>query len=233
MAPKTNGSALSQAQEALAATNTQIAKLIRDREASLLEGDDAMLDVFDNEIDVQERLARRHSLRIRALEVRAEQDERERVAKRKGALIGRIEKKLSESDALVSELETLVTRMDRVFQQLISLREETLAAWPWSTVDQDACILTPAAIRTALQHELYRQGSRPFIGGSEFAPIQVSLTGREGARSIDAAACLVDPLSVVLQRGNQYASRVLRGGTVPAPEPPAPSPAREEAPAHV
>jgi hypothetical protein len=62
---KANGTAsLAAEQQALAVTNDQIAELSRSREQQLLAGDEEAIDRLDGELDMLERIAKRHGDRM-------------------------------------------------------------------------------------------------------------------------------------------------------------------------
>jgi hypothetical protein len=141
-----NGSAApEEAWQALADTNSRIQKLSSEREGLLLANDDSAVDAIDVELTELERLARRDGDRVLLLELQSKRDEAERVAARRQALIGRVEKKLHESNAAALELQHHVEQADAAFRKIVKLRLECAAAWPWNTIDQNACVLTPAA----------------------------------------------------------------------------------------
>jgi hypothetical protein len=228
---KVNGAtAVAAEQQALAIVNDRIGEISRLREQQLLSGDENAIDALEGELELLERVAKRHGDRIKALGVQAALEEAAAVAKRKAALIERIVKKLvvSVGDA-GKEVERLVGELDAAFQKLVLLREECAAAWPFDTVALTACCLTGASIRTALQHEIFRH-ARPFVGGGEFASPVVSLPGGVPSDIVTRRPDLVDPLSDVLRRANDHAIAIMRGATTALPEPLAPSPAEEHRP---
>jgi hypothetical protein len=218
MAPrqKVNG-LLEEERQALAATNTRIEAISRSREEQLLTGDEDAIDRLDMELGTLGRLAKRHGDRVRLLEIAAKQEEAERVAKRKRELIERIERKLAASNDVAVEIQNLVGQLDKAFQKLVALRLDCAAAWPFDTNALNACALTGASVQNFLRHELYRQGARPFVGGHEFAPMEVSLPGGRAPDVLTRQPELVTPLVEVLRAASDHASQIMRGAIVAAP----------------
>jgi hypothetical protein len=149
---------------------------------------------------------------------RARQQEAERIAREQSALIERIEKKAAERDKLGAELAAAVKIMDEAFRKLITLGRDIAAAWPLGVHDGPACVLTPGAITRALQHEIFRVGSRPhLLGGQDQPDALVHLPGgMSPTLEFINQPNKVTPLVETLAQASRYLSQSMRSGKVTA-----------------
>jgi hypothetical protein len=150
---------------------------------------------------------------------RARQQEAERIAREQSALIERIEKKAAERDKLGAELAAAVKIMDEAFRKLITLGRDIAAAWPLGVHDGSACVLTPGAITRALQHEIFRVGSRPhLLGGQDQPDALVHLPGgMSPTLEFINQPDKVTPLVETLAQASRYLSEIMRTGKATAP----------------
>jgi|RhiMetdeSRZDD1v2_1073273.scaffolds.fasta_scaffold724841_1 hypothetical protein len=167
MARQKNGAAaLEDSKQLFADTNTQVEKL-RDRRADELRGaaNNGELDKLDAEIQRLELLASRHAERIKLLEAEAAEAEAQRQVREKEQLIERIEKKANAREAATREIAEGIAKADAGLRKLLETARDLQAAWPWSAHDLPAILVSPSAITVAIQHELFRIGARPLLGG--------------------------------------------------------------------
>jgi len=216
---KGNGAASLEAeQQALAVTNNRIAEASRKREQLLLGDDEAAIDRADSELGMLGRMAKRSADRIKLLEVEAQRQEAQAVAKRRISLIQRIEKQLNTSaDVFAVEIQNVIAQFEKSFQQLVAARAKILPAWNWSTEAQEACCLSGSSIRRLIEFELYRQSGKVFTGGSDWEPVQMSLPGSRPPDLVTRMPHAVKPLAETLREANAHASKILRNGELAAP----------------
>jgi hypothetical protein len=218
MAKPTTTDRLSAARAELDAINRQRAELAGKRNAALLADDDRIAVKLASQIDDLRSLARGHEDKIKLLEDEAARELAERQVKEKAALIGRIEKKLAERDRAGAELAAAVKIMDDAFRKLIALGRDITAAWPLGPHDPAACILSPGAITRALQHEIFRVGSRPhLLGGQDKPDNLVHLPGgMSPAINLINSPDRVMPLIEVLAQATRHASATMHTGKAAA-----------------
>jgi hypothetical protein len=147
-------------------TQRQIDEVRRQR-ADELRGaaDNGELDKLDAEIQRLELLANRHAERIKLLEVAAAEAEAERRVKEKESLIERNEKTANAREAAALEIAEGIAKADVGLRKLLETARDLQASWPWQAHDLPAILVAPSAIVTAIQHELFRIGARPLLGG--------------------------------------------------------------------
>jgi len=167
----------------------------------------------DESVKLAQGEVRRLELALRSAEEQA-RAAADRVAKERTAKqIERIEALAAERDATGAELAVAVKILDETFRKLLALGREITAAWPLGTHDGSSCILTPGSITRALQHEIFRVGSRPRMLGGQDEPD--ALTHLPGGMSptlefINAPNKVV-PLVDVLTQASRHLSEILRG----------------------
>jgi hypothetical protein len=183
--------------------------------------DDRELLRLDAQIEEAERLARTHRDRVRLLEGRAAQEERERVAVRRRDLIERNAKKLAERDSAGAELQKTLATADAQFRKLIELTTEVAMAWSWEAPQIHAAALSPATIKTLVAHEIFRVGARPFLGGRPGeSPQQDFPGGQSPSLQLRGQPEKITPLADALREASTFAGRVMRGEIVtPQPAP--------------
>jgi hypothetical protein len=168
----------------------------------------------DESVKLAQGEVRRLELALRSAEEQA-RAAADRVAKERTAKqIERIEALAAERDATGAELAVAVKILDETFRKLLALGREITAAWPLGTHDGSSCILTPGSITRALQHEIFRVGSRPRMLGGQDEPD--ALTHLPGGMSptlefINAPNKVV-PLVDVLTQASRHLSEILRTG---------------------
>jgi hypothetical protein len=225
--------ALDRARSTLAEINARSAEATAKRKARLLAGDSAIsIGKLDAEITDLQRAAGTEVDRIRLLEVEAQREEAETVAKRRSALTERFAAKLAEADALADALQADLARVEKTFRQIIKLRETARAAWPIGDSHHNAVAETPegaamsgGAVAALLKYELYRIGARPFLGGHPGARGEVAFPG--GAcpdLRWQMAPEKIVPFGTALRNASRFAVDAMRGKLDPLVAlPPAPS----------
>jgi hypothetical protein len=164
---------------------------------------------------VRDEIARL-KLALVAAQERARQADAERVAKARAANIQRVEALLAKRDQVGAELAAAVKIVDEMFRSLLALGRDIAAAWPLGPHDGSSCILTPGSITRALQHEIFRVGSRPRMLGGQDEPD--ALTHLPGGMSptlefINQPNKVV-PLVDVLTLASQHFIEIMRTGKV-------------------
>jgi hypothetical protein len=215
-------SAIEEARQAIAQANGGIQELRRRREEALLSEDDRAVDAIDADLDKLEKIARRHADRARLLEAEAQREEAERTAARRRDVIPRVEKKLRESEGVAAELQEAIARTERAFRRLIDLRTAAAAALSFDANQLATCLVSVASVRLLVQHEIFRVGCRPFVGGQEFELVAPSLPGGRAPDPLRQPD-QVTPLVEALRQATEHAISLMRGNLVAAveAEPPA------------
>lgn len=232
-------SAAARLDEALAAHETvkhKLAELHATRNKALLADDDVAALKLAAEIDLQEQAARVASDKIELLKVEAEREAAERRAKERIRLIERIESRLAERDKVGAELQEILAKADKLFRELFRIAGEVSAAWPWSYHNIPPTILGKSAIIAAVEHEIYRIGARPVLGGGVDKP-GAGLNfpgGRSPHFNLTLQPERITPLADVLRDASRMASEVMRtgraSGAVPISAVPVPPALSGEAP---
>jgi hypothetical protein len=165
-------------------------------------------------MDDMRRLERGHEDKIRLLEIEADREANERRVKEKLGLIERVEKKLSERDAVAAELQAAIEQADKCFRRMITLARDCRAAWPWAAHDLPPALLGEAAIVDALRHEIFRSGARPLLGGGQDKPgAGLSFPGGQAPRlELVGMPDRVTPLADVAREATALASEIMRSG---------------------
>jgi hypothetical protein len=216
---------LAEAQTELIETNARLSDTGRRRDQLLLAGDERGLDAIETELAGLQKAAVRQADRIRLLEAEAERETNERRVKERQGLIERIEKTLAERDAAGRRLQDTLIEADRQFRELIRLSEASAAAWPWPPSDLIPMLMSGATIARAVSHQLYKSGARPALLGRPGEKVEVGFPG--GVCADHRLRGLVDQipsLTDVLADGSRLASRIMRGGPMPATTPAASPP---------
>jgi hypothetical protein len=217
---------LAEAQQELLDTNAKLSDTGRRRDQLLLANDAAGLDAVEVELANLQKASVRQADRIRLLEAEAERETNERRVKERQGLIGRIEENLAERDAAGRRLQNTLSKAEREFRELIRLSEAAAAAWPWPPSDLIPMLMSGATIARAVSHQLYKCGARPPLLGRPNELIEAPFPG--GVCPDHRLRGLVDQipsLTDVLADGSRMASRIMRGGPVPATTPAASPPA--------
>jgi len=215
MSRKNGKATLEDSRQLLADTNSQIEKL-RCQRADELRGaaDEGTLDKLDGELRRLETLAARQAERIALLEAEATEAEAQRRVKEKEALIKRIEKKANARQAAALEIAEGITKADAGLRKLLDTARDLQAAWPWQAHDLPACLLAPSAIVTAIQHEIFRIGARPLLGGGmDKLGAGINFPGGKAPR-IELAGLpnSVTPLIERIKGSTALASKIMRSG---------------------
>jgi hypothetical protein len=212
---------LDKARAALAESAATLEQLGKRRNEVLLASDDeAEVLAIDKQIEELRRTAKSQSDRIDLLQQQHAQEEAERKAKQKSELIDRVEAKLAERDAAGAELQAAIANADELFRKTIALSKECDSAWPFPTSDRSPCLLMPGSILSALQHEIYRVGSRPLLFGGQDAALgtEASFPGGKSPRLEWAGLPeKIPPLVDVLKQASHYASDIMHARRTPTP----------------
>jgi len=215
---KTAAKRLETTQAALEVANGQIAELESKRSVALLKDDYRSAEKLLAEIEQQRRFIRGYTDQLALLRAEAEREENDRRVKEQLGRIERIEARLAERDKLGAELAAAVKITDEAFRKLITLGRDIAAAWPLGPHDPAACILSPGAITRALQHEIFRVGSRPhLLGGQDQPDALVHLPGgMSPTLEFINQPNKVTPLVETLAQASRYLSQSMRSGKVTA-----------------
>jgi hypothetical protein len=161
-----------------------IAELEAKRSAALLKDDDKLAAKLAAEIDEQRRVARGHEDKIALLAAAAAEEERGALQRRRAEFVERFEATLAEADDVAAELQELVAQAEQKFRRVIALREKARAAWPRADAHHAAaagsiegCAMSGGPVRALLSYEIFRIGSRPFMGGESGAVGEPSFPG--------------------------------------------------------
>jgi hypothetical protein len=209
--------ALAQARSTLQEIESKAGEQASKRRASLLNGVTAAeIAAVDGEIEKHKHAAQTERDRIKLLEAEAEREAGERRARERQSLIARIEKKLAERDAAGAELEQAIAKCDAAFRKIVALSRDADAAWPWPAHDRIPAMLPPGTILRAVQHEIFKRGSRPKLYGGMDAP-DAGLD-YPGGRSPDfqhvGLPDQIPSLTEVLRQASNFAIELLRSGKV-------------------
>jgi hypothetical protein len=164
------------------------------------------------------KLAQGEVARLKLALVGAEQQARaaevDRVAKERAAQIQRVEALLAERDQVAHEAAAAVKILDETFRKLLAIGRDIAAAWPLGAHDGSSCVLTPGSITRALQHEIFRVGSRPhFLGGFDPPDALMHLPGgMSPTLEFINQPNKVTPLVEVLAQASAHLSAIMRTG---------------------
>jgi hypothetical protein len=215
MTRRRNGAAsIEDSRQLLADTNAQMEDARRRRTDELRGTADANeLDKFDTEIKRLEIIASRHMERIALIEASEREAEAERQNREKASLVDRLEKKLAERHEVAVQISAAIKSIDGGLRRLIDIARDTQAARPWQGSDLAPCLLGPSAIVTAIEHELYRVGARPVLGGGQDKfGAGIDLPGGKPPRlELAGMPSAISPLVAVMDQATALASNILRG----------------------
>ena len=239
---------LAAAQSALAEIEQKLSELAAKREARLLAGDAAgAITRIDDEIATLRRAEQTERDRITLLNKEAEHQEKLAIARRRAGMIDRVEKKLAAADALADELQAAIGQCDALLRKIVKARSELLPVMQLgdahvnaAVLNPDGCALAPGAIVALLKFEIYRQGARPFVGGTPGAVVEPSYPGGQSPKlEWSLQPDRITPLAKTLRNASAFTVSLLRGESAPIvlelpPEPePSVTPEQEQAPAPV
>jgi hypothetical protein len=208
--------ALQSAKTTLQEIQTRIAEITGERDAALLSGEPATaIRKFYAELVEQQEVERTEADRIRLLEQEVERLRIERQAHEKASLIGRVEAKFKARSEAAAELEQAIKTAEKAFRRIIDLSVECDAGWGFKPHERNAVMLSPAAIATAVSHELYRTGAKPKLyGGFDRGPhAGLHFPGGQCPRmDLVNLPESIPPIVNVLRDAGNYASQVMRTG---------------------
>jgi hypothetical protein len=210
---KSASNRLADAEAALEAANGQLAELAGKRDAALLKDDDHAASALLVEIEQQRRIVVGHQDKIRLLKAEAEREANERRVREKAALIGRIEKKLTERNRIAGELQDLLPQANRLLHRILALNKEVDAGWPWPGGDRHSIMVLRETITNAIAHELYRVTAIPVRGGGQDEPdAGLRFPGaRAPTMNLMGLPSAIPPLVEVLRQAGEHASNIMRG----------------------
>jgi hypothetical protein len=168
----------------------------------------------DDDVRLAQGEVARLKLALASAEERARAVETERITKARAAQIERIEALAAERDQVGHELAAAVKILDEAFRKLIALAREITDALPLGAHDPAACLLSPGSITRALQHEIFRVGSRPhLLGGQDEPDALINLPGGlSPAIELVNAPDRITPFVKALAQASQYLSQIMRTG---------------------
>jgi hypothetical protein len=155
----------------------------------------------------------RLKLALAGAEGKARQVEAERIARDQAAHVARVEALLAKRDQILGvELAETLAKAERLFREGIALSERVAAGWPFSGQDQIVALLVANPIVRAVQLEIWRVGSRPFIGGNSLAKAEPSFPGgRCDDHRLRAQPDKLPTLASVLANATGYAVAIMKG----------------------
>jgi hypothetical protein len=201
------------AEAALETASAQLAELEAKRNAALLKDDDETASALLIEIEQQRRIVVGHQDKIRLLKAEAEREANERRVREKAALIGRIEKKLTERNRIAAELQDLLPQANRLMCRILDLNKQIDAAWPWPGGDRHSIMVLRETITEAVAHHLYKISAIPVRGGGQFEPDagQRFPGARPPTMDLIGLPSAIPPLVEVLRNAGEHASNIMRG----------------------
>ena len=210
---------LAEARAALADTSRQIGELEAQRNAALLADDDPTAAKLYAELETLRGLARGHTDKVALLEAEAAREEVEAIAKRRGDVVARFEKKLQVADAKADELQATMAKAEQLFREIITLRTDARAAWPLGDSHANAvagtaegAALSGAAVKRLLSWHLYRIGARPFLGGRPGEIVEETFPGAVCPRNeVRGRPLDITPFADALRAASKFAVDMMKG----------------------
>src|SRR5215471_4330284 len=123
-------SALTAAQEDVAATEAKIADLQSERQSILLGEDIGTIAALDQKISDQHRALKVHQDRVSALQAQQRREHHEQLKRERDAAVATLEEAFSKSNAKAIGLEAAVKVLGDTLFELLFAREAAFAAWP-------------------------------------------------------------------------------------------------------
>jgi hypothetical protein len=212
-----------------------IAEIVSRRDAALLAGEPAAaIRKIDDELAEQQHAERTEADRILVLEKEVARQTRERQTKEREGLIGRVEAKFKARNEAAAELAQAIKKADQAFRKIVDLSVACDAGWNFTAGERTAALLPATSILLAVQHELFRVGSRPKRYGGMDKGVHPGLhfpgsacPRLEWANLPEAVPSIVD----ALRDAGNYASSVMRTGKCAVPATTVTPPADANAPA--
>jgi hypothetical protein len=214
MGKKAAASRLDAAHDALGETNKKIAALDAAKVDALLADRDDQAAQCEAKAQELKRLASVQNEKIRLLQAEAERQAAEYRARERLAKIERNEATLTERAALAAEATAGIEQADQAMRRMCELNRNIRAAWNWETSDVQACLLADGPIISAIEHELFRVGHRPFLGGGmDGSGVGLSFPGGRAPRlELRDVPGRQPPLADVMRTAGECASKVMRSG---------------------
>jgi hypothetical protein len=206
---------LASAQAALEETNRKLAELNEQRNAALLRDDNAAAVQFGIEATNLKLTARAEEDKIALLRKLVAEEERERRAQEKAALIEQVEAKIEQRDKVLEEVAAAIKQLANASERVMSLNRDIIAAWPWAPHDLPPALLTPLSISAAISHESFRLSYHPRrYGGMDVDPLAgLGLPGSRAPRlDLLEDPARVRPMVEVIRDASEFARQFLRTG---------------------
>jgi hypothetical protein len=214
-APPSASDRLASAQAVLAETDHKLAELNARRNECLLKDDIAGAIDLGVQITNLKLTAEAHADRIAQLREKVAEEEQERQAQEREALIKRIEAKFEQRDKSLKQVAAAIEQLAVASERAMKLGREIAGLWSWQPHDLPPALLSPPSIMTAISHESFRvsyharryggQDSDPLAGimlpGSRAPTLQL-LENPSGVR----------PMVDVVAVGTAFAKEFLRTG---------------------
>jgi hypothetical protein len=195
-----------------AATMRQLQEADAARNSALLVDDDKLAARVLTQIDGLRQAARGHADKIALLESALAEEENERRVREKAALIGRVEKKLAERDAIATELQATIAKADVLYRDLIRKSREADAGWPFPAHDRAVILLPAESIVSAVRHEIFRH-ARPQPTGREGVFVEPNFPGGQSPTlQLLGQPEKTPELVARFREGTAVASAIMRGG---------------------
>jgi hypothetical protein len=156
----------------IAQTAGKLVDLTERRNAALMKDADTEAAKLGAEIEHLQRLAEGHRDKLVLLKRALAEEENERRAKERAALIGKIEDKIEERDKVMFEMADAIKQLANTSERAFKIIREIASSWSWAPHDLTAALLTPPAIMAAVSHEFYRTSYHPRrYGGQDTDPL--------------------------------------------------------------
>jgi hypothetical protein len=210
---------LAEVREQAVDTAAKLTTLRSKRQAALLADNAAALDTIDSEIAALEKAASRQAERIQLLEEQARQQEAEEIARKRVALIAQFAKTLDLADTKGEELQATLEKADRLFREVVKLRQEARIMWPAGTSHTNSAAntaegaaLSGGAVIQLLRYEICRVGSRPTLGGRPGEVKEPDFPGGLNPRPLDWAGTpdRITPLGAALRQASAFAVDMMK-----------------------
>jgi hypothetical protein len=201
--------------------------------ARLADRDDEAAKL-DLEIEKHSRVVKGLRDKVVLLAEQVEREENERRVREQQELIERNEADFADRNSIVAELAATIAQAIALSRKVYDKNNKLRAAWPFTTADYGACLLTEPGVIALLQHELFRVGTKPrLLGGMDRPPFYPAFPGAKAPRvELAGTPHLVKPLVDAFKAASVAASQIMRTGkhTSPNDLPPVQIPPAEERP---
>ena len=219
MAKKSVHTRLDATRTALADTAKQIADLDAERNAALIDDDDALAAELLGKIEAAHALERGYADKIKLLEREVKDAKQAGIVKERAAFLRRFEKLLCvEADGLAAEIQDDLGALHLKVRKLIEKREAARAAYAVHSSGArsgaqafDGAALSAEAVTTLFSFELYRISADPLQGGRPGERRRPALPGAKSPRlDLILTPEKIVPFATALKRASEFAVKTLK-----------------------